>query len=176
MDVTMNELLTSDRVQITYSATKGDKKGTEVELPLRIMVIGDFLGHASQPPFETRSPISINQHNLNQVLTSSAPQINITVPNFLGLQQQRGKKPLQELDIALTIQSMDDFTPDNIVKQIPELSKLVTFRQLLVRLKQEPNRAEQIIGLMLQTSPEYCLKFLDQQISYFNQSREDNND
>ncbi|MBT0606221.1 type VI secretion system contractile sheath small subunit, partial [Campylobacter lari] len=41
----------------------------------------------------------------------------------------------EELDINLKISSMKDFSPDNIVQQVPELNKLMRLREALMALK-----------------------------------------
>ena len=42
---------------------------------------------------------------------------------------------IKNLGISLKIESMADFSPDNIAKQVPELNKLLELREALLALK-----------------------------------------
>lgn len=50
----------------------GQKK---VELPLKLMVAGDYSNGAEQRPIPERAPISINKHNFDSVLSKFSPAV-----------------------------------------------------------------------------------------------------
>ena len=41
----------------------------------------------------------------------------------------------QDIGVSLKIESMADFSPDNIAKQVPQLNKLLELREALLALK-----------------------------------------
>src|SRR5690349_17375844 len=55
-----------ERVNIIYKPA-GDAQ-EDVELPLRILMLGDFTGRADETPVEERKPINIDKDNFNDVL------------------------------------------------------------------------------------------------------------
>ncbi|PVZ68772.1 type VI secretion system contractile sheath small subunit [Pelagibaculum spongiae] len=118
-----------ERVNIKYIATAGEQQ-SEVELPLKTVVIGDFKGHSEDTPIEDRDAVSVDKNNFESVLQASGLKIETRVENRLSEEENP-----QELDISLSIQSLSDFSPDAIGRQVPELKKLIKLREALLSLK-----------------------------------------
>ena len=117
-----------ERVNITYKPATGDAQ-SEVELPLKLLFIGDYTGRVDERPLEERKPISVDKDNFNEVLAEHKLSLSLTVPNRLA------EKPGTELSVKLELRHMNDFSPDAIVAQVPELKRLLELRQALAALK-----------------------------------------
>jgi type VI secretion system protein ImpB len=117
-----------ERVNIVYSPATGDAK-EEVELPLKILVMGDFTGAQDERPVEDRKPINVDKDNFDDVLNGSKVNLNATVDNTLSGQSGA------QMSINLDFKSMKDFDPDQIIQKVPELKKLLELREALKALK-----------------------------------------
>jgi type VI secretion system protein ImpB len=117
-----------ERVNIVYRPALGDAQ-EEVELPLKILVMGDFTGKPDDRPLEKREPINIDKDNFNNVLKEQNISIDLTIPNKLS-----GKEG-EEISVKLKMESMKDFGPESIVEQVPELKKQMELREALSSLK-----------------------------------------
>lgn len=117
-----------ERINITYKSRTGGQT-PEVELPLKLMVMADFTG-GNKTPLEERELTPVNKNNFNQVMQKMNIGINFNVSNMISQNQDE-----DELNIDLKIESMRDFTPDNIAQAVPELNKLLQLREALVALK-----------------------------------------
>lgn len=117
-----------ERVNIVYKSHTGDKT-EEVELPLKLLVLGDFTGRNSDEIVEERKAININKENFDEVLKSYGLNINLRVPNTLDAESG------DEMGVELSMKSIKDFSPDNIVEQVPELKSLIELRKSLLALK-----------------------------------------
>ncbi|EAB5262270.1 type VI secretion system contractile sheath small subunit [Campylobacter jejuni] len=115
-----------ERINITYKA-KTNGQNAEIELPLKLMIMANLTGKNEQN-LEDREIVSINKINFNQVMQKLDIKTQFNVKNTLG-------GGAEELDINLKISSMKDFSPDNIVQQVPELNKLIRLREALMALK-----------------------------------------
>jgi type VI secretion system protein ImpB len=71
-----------ERVNITYKPATGDRQA-EVELPLKMLFVGDYTGHADERPLEDRKPVNIDKDNFQQVLAEHNLAVDLTVPNTL---------------------------------------------------------------------------------------------
>ena len=56
-----------ERVNIVYKPATGDAK-EEVELPLKLLVLGDFTNRPDDRTMEDRDPISVDKDNFDDVL------------------------------------------------------------------------------------------------------------
>lgn len=117
-----------ERVNIVYRPATGDAK-EEVELPLKLMVLGDFTLQEDGRMVEERDPVSLDKDNFNDVLKAQNLGLNLKVPNNLSEQED------EQLAVNLNFKSMQDFEPDAIVRKIPELAKLMELREALKALK-----------------------------------------
>ncbi len=117
-----------ERINIRYVPATGDVQ-EDVELPLSMMVVGDFTARADETPIEDRTPINIDKDNFNDVLEGYSPNVKVNVSNELS-----GEEGAQ-LGVDLTFNSMKDFSPEAIAKSVPELNGLLELREALVALK-----------------------------------------
>ncbi|MDO6708558.1 MULTISPECIES: type VI secretion system contractile sheath small subunit [unclassified Photobacterium] len=117
-----------ERINIRYVPATGDAQ-EEVELPLNMMVVGDFTGRDDETPIEDRDPVSIDKDNFNDVLSAFAPNVKVNVANRLS--DEEGA----QLGVDLTFKNVKDFSPEAIARQVPELSSLLELREALVALK-----------------------------------------
>ena len=117
-----------ERVNIVYRPAIGDAK-EEVELPLKLLIMGDFIGRPDELPLEKREPTNIDKDNFNEVLKSQNIGLNLNVSNRLS------GRPEDELSVKLKFESIKDFEPERIVNQVPELKRLLELRGSLKSLK-----------------------------------------
>lgn len=117
-----------ERVNIVYRPAIGDAK-EDVELPLKMLVIGDFTGRPDDRPLERREPVSIDKDNFNEVLKAQEIALNLSVPNRLSGNAD------EAMNLSLRVESMKDFGPEAIVEQVPELKRLLELREALRALK-----------------------------------------
>jgi type VI secretion system protein ImpB len=114
------------RINLFLEVQTGEAK-EKVELPLRMLVTGDFSGKDSDVSVEDRDVININKDNFDRVLKSQDVNLEFNVENKIAGEG--------DMKVNLEIESMKDFSPDEVVKQIPALSKLMATRKLLNDMK-----------------------------------------
>lgn len=119
-----------ERVNIVYKPATGDAQA-EVELPLKLLVMGDFTLRNDDTPIEDRKPISVDKDNFQSVLKNQNLSLEMSVPNKLD--DKAG--PDDVLAIKYGIESLDDFSPDAIVSKVPELKDMIALRDALKALK-----------------------------------------
>lgn len=117
-----------ERVNIVYRPATGDAK-EEVELPLKLLIMGDFTLQQDDRMVEEREPVNIDKDNFNEVLKAQNLNMDITVPNKLT------DDPDAEMSVSLKFDSLKDFDPEAIAKNTPELNKLLELREALTSLK-----------------------------------------
>jgi type VI secretion system protein ImpB len=117
-----------ERVNIVYRPSQGDAQ-EEIELPLKMLVLGDFSGCPDERPIEQREPVSVDKDNFNDILKAHNVSLNIGVANRLAT------APANDLKIQLRVETMKDFGPEAIVEQVPELKRLLELREALRALK-----------------------------------------
>ena len=117
-----------ERVNIVYRPATGDAK-EEVELPLRVLVMGDFTQSPDDRMLEDREPINIDKDNFTEVLKEQNISLDLTVPNKIS------GEPDDEMSVNLSFASIKDFEPEAIARNTPELNKLLELREALTALK-----------------------------------------
>jgi type VI secretion system protein ImpB len=117
-----------ERVNIVYRPATGDAK-EEVELPLKVLVVGDFTLRDDETPVEERKSINVDKDNLDDVLKAQNVRLQTGVKNTLS------DDPEAQLAVDLDFKSMKDFEPDAVIGKIPELKKLQDLRDALKALK-----------------------------------------
>jgi type VI secretion system protein ImpB len=117
-----------ERVNITYKPATGNAQA-EVELPLKMLFMGDYTGRPDPRPLEERKPINIDKDNFTQVLGEQNLSLNLTVNDVLS-----GEKD-SSLNVNLKFKKLSDFGPEAVAEQVPQLKKLLELRQALTALK-----------------------------------------
>ena len=118
-----------ERINITFKPATGGAQ-EEIELPLKLLVIGDYVQQVDERKLEDRKPVAIDKMTFDEVLAKQGLSLSLNVPN--RLQEEGGT---DELAIALNISAMKDFNPASLVEHVPELKKLMELRDALVALK-----------------------------------------
>ncbi len=117
-----------ERVNIVYRPATGDAK-EEVELPLKLLVVGDFTSQPDDRMIEEREPINIDKDNFNEVMKAQNIKAEVNVPNKLSGEED------SELAVSLQFESIKDFGPEAVARKVPELNKLLELREALTALK-----------------------------------------
>ncbi|KDB10174.1 type VI secretion protein, VC_A0107 family [Burkholderia sp. lig30] len=115
------------RVSITLDLHTGGAQ-KKVELPLKLLVAGDFSAGREQAPLAERKKVNIDKNNFDAVLADYAPDLRIAAENTLAGDGS-------ELPVNLSFRSIKDFEPEHVARQIPELQALLAMRNLLRDLK-----------------------------------------
>lgn len=116
-----------ERVNIVYKPATGTDE--EKELPLKMVMLGDYTQRADDTPLEERKCIDINKDNFNDVMKGMHLESSMSVDNALA--KEKGEK----MAVNLKFQSMKDFEPEAVVNQVPELKQLLDLRTALTALK-----------------------------------------
>ncbi|WP_302807056.1 type VI secretion system contractile sheath small subunit [Cloacibacillus porcorum] len=117
-----------ERVNIVYRPATGDVQ-EEVELPLKLMVVGDFTLRKDDRMLENREAISVDKDNFDKVMQSQGLSLQMQVPDKLS------GTPDAMLSADLKFNTLKDFGPDALVEMVPELAKLMQLREALKALK-----------------------------------------
>ncbi len=117
-----------ERVNIVYRPATGDAK-EEIELPLKLLIMGDFTMQEDERMVEDREPINIDKDNFNEVMKGQELKLDLNVANKLS------GDPDEEIAVSFDFESMKDFNPEQVVKNTPELNKLLELRDALNSLK-----------------------------------------
>jgi type VI secretion system protein ImpB len=117
-----------ERVNITYKPATGDAQA-EVELPLKVLVLGDFTLKADDRPVDDRKPINVDKDTYEDVLKAQKLSIDLAVPNRLVPGSE------DNMAVSLKFNSLRDFEPDAIVENVPELKEIIELRNALKALK-----------------------------------------
>jgi type VI secretion system protein ImpB len=100
----------------------------KVELALKLMLMGDYSNGAEQRPLSERAKINIDKNNFDHVLADFSPALQMAVDNTLV-------DDGSDTSVELKFQSIKDFEPEHVARQIPQLRALLAMRNLLRELK-----------------------------------------
>jgi type VI secretion system protein ImpB len=117
-----------ERVNIIYKPATGNAQ-EEVELPLKILMMGDYTQRQDDRPVEERKPINVDKDNFTEVMSKQDLKVDMSVADKLS------NEPNAEMSVKLKFKKLSDFEPESIVNQVPELRKLLELRSALNALK-----------------------------------------
>ncbi|HMD97123.1 MAG TPA: type VI secretion system contractile sheath small subunit [Terriglobia bacterium] len=119
------------RVHVTYDVETGDAIEKK-ELPFVMGVLGDFTGQPEQPlpKLRDRRIVEVNPDNFDSVLKSMKPHLAFAVENKLSEDPNAG-----QLKVDLHFESLEDFEPEQVARQVKPLRELLDLRTRLNDLK-----------------------------------------
>ncbi|WP_437923491.1 type VI secretion system contractile sheath small subunit [Sorangium sp. So ce291] len=117
-----------ERVNITYKPATGNAK-EDVELPLKLLMLGDYTHRPDPRPLEDRKPINVDKDNFQKVMSEQKLALSFNVKDVLS------EKENSELTVNLKFRRLSDMEPEAIATQVPELKKLLDLRAALTALK-----------------------------------------
>lgn len=106
-----------DPLTLTYAFD-----GEEVELPMRLLVVGRF----STTPFleRVREPVPVSPDTLNACVADLAPVLTLTVPD--RLLDDGGSREIQ-----LEMSAIEDFEPERLARSTPVLAAVLALMEQL---------------------------------------------
>jgi type VI secretion system protein ImpB len=117
------------RVNISYDVETGGAIESK-ELPFLMGVLADLSGTPAEalPKLKDRKFVEVTPDNFDSVLKNMKPRVNFAVENKL---QEGGGK----IGVDITFESMDDFSPEAVAKQVGPLRELLDLRTKLADLR-----------------------------------------
>jgi type VI secretion system protein ImpB len=115
------------RVQIEYEVELyGAQK--KVQVPFVMGVMADLSGDVAEPlpPVDERKFLQIDVDNFDSRMKAVKPRVAFRVPNTLTGEGQ--------LNVDITFESMDDFSPAAVARKVDALNKLLEARTQLANL------------------------------------------
>jgi type VI secretion system protein ImpB len=133
------------RVQIEYDVELyGAEK--KIEIPFVMGVMADLSGKPAEalPEIGNRKFLEIDVDNFDDRMKACKPRVAFQVPNTLTGEGS--------INVEMTFDSMDDFSPAAVAKKVDSLNKLLTTRTQLANLityMDGKGGAEELIGKLL---------------------------
>jgi type VI secretion system protein ImpB len=134
------------RVQIEYDVELyGAEK--KIQLPFVMGVLADLSGKPAEPlaPVAERKFLDIDVDNFDSRMKAMKPRAAFQVPNTLTGEGN--------INVELTFESMDDFSPAAVARKVDALNKLLEARQQLANLityMDGKTGAEELVSQLLQ--------------------------
>ncbi|MEE2790913.1 MAG: type VI secretion system contractile sheath small subunit [Acidobacteriota bacterium] len=134
------------RVQIEYDVELyGAEK--QIQLPFVMGVLADLTGKPAEalPQVSERQFLEVDVDNFDSRLKAMKPRVAFQVPNTLTGDGN--------VNVELTFESMDDFSPAAVAGKVDALSKLLEARQQLANLvtyMDGKGGAEELVNKLLQ--------------------------
>ncbi|ALM85913.1 type VI secretion system contractile sheath small subunit [Bordetella sp. N] len=133
------------RVQIEYDV---EVYGAErkVQLPFVMGVMADLAGKSAalQPDVSERKFLDVDVDNFDERMKSLQPRVAFQVPNTLT--------GSGDLNVDITFESIDDFSPATVASKVEAMNKLLEARTQLANLltyMDGKSGAEELIGQVL---------------------------
>jgi type VI secretion system protein ImpB len=133
------------RVQIEYDVEiYGAEK--KVQLPFVMGVMADLSGKSEEPlaPVSDRKFLEVDVDNFDQRMKAIRPRVAFSVPNTITGEGN--------MNVDISFESMDDFSPEAIARKVEPLRKLLEARTQLAGLitaMDGKDGAEQLIAKTL---------------------------
>lgn len=131
------------RVHLTYDVEIGDSIEKK-ELPFVVGVLGDYAGNPLEPlpRLKDRKFINIDRDNFDSVLKGIKPRLSYRVDNTLT-------NDGSQLPVELNFKRMQDFEPQEVVRQVEPLRKLLEVRNKLADLRNKMGGNDKLEELLM---------------------------
>lgn len=154
----IQDKLPKSRITLVYRTNISGQE-QEVDLPFRVLVLGDFsLGTSKdrQKDLEDRKLRSVTGNNINELMKDMDMSVEFEVPNKINPSTE------ENIQVKLPINRMKSFNPDEIVHQVPKLKALLLLRKLLVEMQSDIDNRKELRRTLheLYSNPEELKKLL----------------
>lgn len=115
------------RLTLRYK-TEINGQPEDVQLPLRMSVLGDFSGGTSKDrkiDLDERRMRNMDGRNTDAVMKDMGISLSFSVPNKVD------PDTAEDIQVNLPIDSMKSFSPDQVAQHVPKLHGLLTLKKLL---------------------------------------------
>ncbi len=116
-----------ERVNIVYS-TQTDGAARDVEIPLKLLVMGDLRGDTPATPLRDRKSIALGKAGIDDAIGTIKPTLSMEIPNHIN-------NDGSELSLSLSFASLRDFEPEHLLSSIEAMKTLVTLRNGLMAVR-----------------------------------------
>lgn len=150
------------RVQITYDVEIGGAIEMK-EIPFVLGIMADLSGmpETPLPKLKERKFVEIDRDNFNDILASIHPRLALRVIDTLSpseVNQETNETTFPETNVELRFSNMDDFTPLNVVKNVPSLAKLYAIRSHIKDLLTKLDGNDELEVLLKQLMTDTAMK------------------
>jgi type VI secretion system protein ImpB len=118
------------RITLRYK-TEVNGEPAPVDLPLRLLVLGDLSGGTSkdrQVSLEERQLHRFDGSNTNDVMKDMGISLNMVVPNKVDPHEE-------SMRVQLNIESLNSFSPEEVAKQVPQIRSIMLLKKLLEEIQ-----------------------------------------
>lgn len=125
---------------------EGDASAREIQLPFRLLVIGEFLPQQSFEDYLRTEPAPVGLRNFDRLLASQSISLSLPLAEL-----QPGDACLSWFDSAnaclrVALHSLDDFNPEMITQREPALARIQSLL-VQVRMRKAAQKAHRIVDL-----------------------------
>jgi len=110
---------TTDRVNLVYESMVGNR-AEEIELPLRLLVLGDYTLNEASEYFSNQDPVVLDSAEIDSLFLKFKPQITLKLKNCLI-------DDGSEIMLTFNFRALSDFDPDQLIRNSTELSSVISF-------------------------------------------------
>lgn len=148
------------RITLTYK-TEVDGEPATVNLPFRLMIPADFsLGTSKDRKIDLdeRTPRNLDGSNANDVMREMGITLDLVVPNKIN------KDVSETLNVRLSINSLNSFSPQEVAKSVPQLQSLLLFKKLLEEVQSNIANKKEFAQLLnkLYSNPDALIKIREE--------------
>ncbi len=156
--------LPKSRLTLTYK-TEVDGEPEAVNLPLRLLVMGDFsLGTSKdrKVDLDERRLRSLDGRNTDGVMKDMDMKVKLTVPNRIDPQKD------EDMEVEIPINKMRSFSPDELANNIPKVRSLLLLKKLLLEVQSNLSNKKEFRRLLaeLYQNPDSYKKVLEELKGY----------
>lgn len=141
--MTVQQEVPKSRITLTYK-TEVDGEPAVVDLPLRLMVLGDFSNGTSidrTKELDERELRSLNGSNINEIMKNMEIGLDMVVPNKINPNEQ-------EMRVQLQIENLNSFSPQEVAKQVPQIRSLLLLKKLLEEIQSNVANKKEFANLL----------------------------
>jgi type VI secretion system protein ImpB len=140
----ISDEIPKSRLTLTYRTTvRGEPE--EVQLPFRLVVMGDLSGGSSRDrkvDLDARALRRLDGKNLDAVIEDMKMSVEVTVPNRIDPEKS------ESLKAKIPISSMRSFSPAEIANHVPKIKSLLVLRKLLMEVQANLDNRKEFRRLM----------------------------